>query len=73
MLILLEQAKAQSRNNPGNLHRDLLYAARQLRNLLSHQTTTEMPDSAEPSPYLIQTLKRIITQYKSPMTIIQYL
>ena len=52
MFILLEQAKAQLRNNPGNLHRDLLYAARQLRNLLTHQTTTEMPDIAEPSPYL---------------------
>lgn len=44
-----------------------------MRNLLTHQTTTAIPEIAEPSPYLIQTLKRIITQYKSPMTIIQYL
>ena len=50
-----------------------MYAARQLRNLLTHQTTTEIPEIAEPSTYLIETLKRIITQYKSPVSIMEYL
>lgn len=73
MFILLEQAKAQSRINPVSVHWDLLYAARQLRNLLTHQTTTDIPEIAEPSTYLIETLKRIITQYKSPVSIMEYL
>ena len=73
MFILLEQAKAQSRINPVSVHWDLLYAARQLRNLLTHQTTTDIPEIAEPSTYLIETLKRIVTQYKSPVSIMEYL
>ena len=73
MFILLEQAKAQSRINPVTVHWDLLYAARQLRNLLTHQTTTDIPEIAEPSTYLIETLKRIVTQYKSPVSIMEYL
>lgn len=73
MFILLEQAKAQSRINPVSVHWDLLYAARQLHNLLTHQTTTDIPEIAEPSTYLIETLKRIVTQYKSPVSIMEYL
>lgn len=69
---LLNRARAESTINPVKANWEALDVARELRNLLVHNTTSELPNIASPSKELIDILRNVVTEYHAPKTVGQF-
>lgn len=70
---LLEREKDSLEDNPAKRHWEVLDIARRLRNILAHETKTDIPEIATPSQQIMDTLKKVTADYQHPRTILQFL
>lgn len=70
---LLEREKDSLENNPVKMNWEILDIARRLRNILAHETKTNLPEIATPSQQVMDVLKKVTLAYQHPRTIQQFL
>lgn len=70
---LLEREKNAIENNPIKANWEILDIARRLRNILAHETKTNLPVVATPSQQIIDVLKRVTYAYQYPKTLADFL
>lgn len=70
---LLEREKDSIENNPVKMNWEILDIARRLRNILAHETKTNLPEIATPSEQIMDVLKKVTVAYQHPRTVQQFL
>ena len=70
---LLEREKNAVENNPTKANWEILDIARRLRNILAHETRTNLPVVATPSQQIIDVLKKVTHDYQHPKTLGDFL
>ena len=70
---LLEREKNAIENNPTKANWEILDIARRLRNILAHETRTNLPVVATPSQQIIDVLKKVTHAYQYPKTLADFL
>lgn len=70
---LLEREKNALENNPVKVNWEILDIARRLRNILAHETRTDLPLVATPSQQIIEVLKKVTHAYQHPRTVENFL
>lgn len=70
---LLEREKNALENNPVKANWEILDIARRLRNILAHETTTNLPVVATPSQQIIDIVKKVTHDYQHPKNLADFL
>lgn len=66
---LMERAKLELGSNPIKQHWEVLDIARRLRNILVHETSSQLSEIATPSADIMATLEKVVDQYRHPFSI----
>lgn len=70
---LLDREKNALESNPVKANWEILDIARRLRNLLAHETKTNLPVVATPSQQIIDILKKVTHDYQHPKSLADFL